>query len=263
MNRDFNQLYVSRSLNHFKQGMKEKWNLKNYSNPNKPSIFLGIYNNEDLQFALNHQSYGIVIYGGNDLNPKRVKKLFSIKKNTFFTFGYAWIADFFIKHNIKYKQMILPIKKFDDLKPTKLGKNIYVYIGQPNNKRYEYFKFDEVIIPLIENFGENRVIWVKGNSHVNFKSLVENYYNDCFIFVKPNIRGGSTTMWELAHMGRKTIAQNQGGATNVLEYRDLNHMIDLIYEESKKIGTVQNEVHDSIKEIFQNNDDWLKLNFWK
>ena len=58
--------------------------------------------------------------------------------------------------------------------------------------------------------------------------------------LKPNIRG-STTMWELAHMGRKTIAQNQGGATNVLEYRDLNHMIDLIYEESKKIGTVQNK----------------------
>ena len=114
--------------------------------------------------------------------------------------------------------MILPIKKFDNLKPTKLGKNIYVYIGQPHNKRYEYFKFDEVIIPLIENFGENRVIWVKGNSHVNFKSLVENYYNDCFVFVKPNIKGGSTTMWELAHMGRKTISQKQGGAPNVLEF---------------------------------------------
>ena len=69
-------------------------------------------------------------------------------------------------------------------------------------------------------------------------------------------------MWELAHMGRKTIAQNQGGASNVLEYKSLDHMIDLIYEESEKIGTIQEDVYNNIKNIFQESDEWLSLKFW-
>ena len=39
-------------------------------------------------------------------------------------------------------------------------------------------------------------------------------------------------------------------------------MIDLIYEESEKIGTLQEEVYDKIKNIFQVSDDWLFLKFW-
>ena len=262
MNRDFNQIYISRSLAHFRNGMKERWDLIDYIDENKPAVFWGIYNEDDFKTALNHQSYGIVIYAGNDLQPDKVKKLFSVKKNTFFTFGYGWNIDFFKKYKIIHKQMILPVKSFDNLKPTKLGKNIYIYIGQPENKRYDYFKFDEIISPLIENFGEDRVNWVEKHLTLNFKSLVDDYYSKSFIYVKPNQRGGSTTMWELAHMGRKTIAQNQGGAPNVLEYRDLDHIIDLIYEESEKIGTVQTEVYDSIKNIFQESNEWLNLKFW-
>ena len=126
----------------------------------------------------------------------------------------------------------------------------------------EIIKFDEIVVPLIENFGQNRVIWVKENNPISFQDLVNNYYRKSFVFVKPNERGGSTTMWELAHMGRKTIAQNQGDAPNVLEYKNLEHMIDLIYEESEKIGTIQKGVYDSMKNIFQESDEWLYLKFW-
>ena len=153
-----------------------------------------------------------------------------------------------------YKQM----KEY----PTPLGKNIYVYVGQPNNQRFEYFKFDEIIIPLIDHFGYDRVMWVKGGETLNFQSLVNNYYNKSFVFIKPNERGGSTTMWELAHMGRKTISRNQGDAPNVLNYKNLDHMIDLIYEESEKIGTLQLDVYKNVKNIFQKSNEWLYLKYW-
>ena len=158
--------------------------------------------------------------------------------------------------------MILPIKDFNAFNLTPLGKNIYVYVGQPEKKRYDYFYFDEIIVPLIDNFGEKRVMWVKEDSAINIQKLIEDYYNKSFVFVKPNERGRSTTMWEMAHMGRKTIAQNQGGAPNVLEYSDLDHMIDLIYQESEKIGTIQEDIYNNIKNIFQESDEWLYLKFW-
>ena len=72
--------------------------------------------------------------------------------------------------------MILPLKDYNNLKPCKLGKNIYIYLGQPQNKRYDYFKFDKIVLPLIDNFGEKRVIWVKENKPISFKDLVRNYY---------------------------------------------------------------------------------------
>ena len=262
MSRDFSQIYVSKTLTHFKVNIKKKWNLVDYHNKDIPSIFFGVYREQDLKIILNHQSYGIIIFGGNDLHKDQVLKIFEYKKDTFFTFGYGWMLDFFKKLNIPHKYMVLPIKKMETLKPTPLGKNIYIYIGWSNIKRYKYFKFDEIILPLIDNFGENRVIWVKENNSINFASLVKDYYNNSFVFVKTNQRGGSTTMWELALMGRKTIAQNQGGAPNVLEYKNLDHMIDLIYEESKKIGTVQECVYNSTKKIFQESDEWLYLKFW-
>ena len=263
MTKDFKQIQVSTSLTHFKEGFKNKWDLVDYFNKNLPAIFWGVYNDNDLENILNHNSYAIIIFAGNDLRKEQTLKIFNSKnKDKIFTFGFAWYNHFFQKFNIPYKEMILPIKDFSRLSPTPLGKNIYVYLGQPNNRRYDYFKFDEIIIPLIDNFGKKRVTWVKENYAISFENLVKNYYEDSFVFVKPNERGGATTMWELAHMGRKTIAQNQGGAPNVVEYKDLNHIIDLVYEESEKIGTIQNEVHANIKNIFQLSNNWLDLKFW-
>ena len=263
MTKDFKQIQVSSSLKHFKEGIKNKWDLIDYSDCNKPAVFLGVYNESDLNNILKHNSYSIIFFGGNDLQKDTVLKIFNSKnKDKIFTFGYAWYNHFFQKFNIPFKEMILPIKDYSNLKPTPLGKNIYVYLGQPNNFRYDYFKFDDVVLPLIDNFGKKRVIWVKEDHPISFQDLVKNYYENSFIFVKPNERGGSTTMWELAHMGRKTLSQNQGGAPNVLEYKNLNHMIDLIYEESEKINTIQQKVHDNIKNIFQVSNDWLDLNFW-
>ena len=200
MDRDFLQIKVSESLIHLKENIKERWNLEDYDNPNLPAVFFGVYNANDLKIILDHNSYGIIIFGGNDLQKDKVLQIFNIKKDKFFTFGYAWLSSFFDKYQISYKEMILPIKDFNAFNLTPLGKNIYVYVGQPEKKRYDYFYFDEIIVPLIDNFGEKRVMWVKEDSAINIQKLIEDYYNKSFVFVKPNERGGSTTMWEMAHM---------------------------------------------------------------
>ena len=262
MNRDFNQIYISNSISHFKKNMKKKWGLVDYHDNKSPAIFWGAYNKKDLKIILNHKSYGIMLFAGNDLREDKTKKIFDRKRKTFFTSAYGWRSDLLNEYGIHPKKMILPVKDYSNLKPAPLGKCIYIYIGQPNNQRYEYFKYDEIIVPLIEHFGEKRVIWVKEKEPISFNDLVTDYYTNSFIYIKPNERGGSTSMWDMGFMGRKTIANNQGNLPNVIGYKDLNHMIDLIYEESNKIGTIQEDIHHQTKQVFQTTDEWLYLKFW-
>ena len=106
--------------------------------------------------------------------------------------------------------------------------------------------------------------WVIENesSTLPMNELIEKYYNDCFVFVKPHERGGVTTMYDLAHMGRKTIGKGETNLPNFREYSDIKNLLDLIMEESKFIGQVRNDVATSLNDHFIG-DEWLNLNYWK
>ncbi len=69
-------------------------------------------------------------------------------------------------------------------------------------------------------------------------------------------------MWELGHMGRKTITFNQGDIPNVLNYKSFDEIVSHIKNEEIKIGTLQNEVAEQTKNIFMNGDNWLKFDFY-
>lgn len=69
--------------------------------------------------------------------------------------------------------------------------------------------------------------------------------------------GGMTTVRELAYMGRKTICNSLYKFPSLIPYRDQNDIIELINEESKKIGTIQPSI------ISHNiNNEWLYTDFW-
>jgi len=70
-------------------------------------------------------------------------------------------------------------------------------------------------------------------------------------------------MWELGHMGIKTIAQAQGKLPNVLEYKNIDQVVDLIRQEEKKIGTIQCGVARQTRSVITTDDSWLKISFWK
>jgi len=68
-------------------------------------------------------------------------------------------------------------------------------------------------------------------------------------------------MYDLAHMGRKTIGKGEVNLPNFIEYSDLNNLIDLVVEESKYIGKVREDVANGLKNHFLGNE-WLNINFW-
>ena len=50
------QVYFADTLDFFKEDFLRRWELKEYNNPNEPSLFVGLYNNEDVNTFTNHKS---------------------------------------------------------------------------------------------------------------------------------------------------------------------------------------------------------------
>jgi hypothetical protein len=243
-------------MDHFATNYRARWNLSNYTDANEPTVMLGYYRPEDDIFVNNHKGPIIMHWGGNDLTKTRAIKL-NNRSNTY-QHGYGWFSDTLNSWDIVHKKCNIPYRSYTDFKPTPLGDKIYVYKGWLND-RGKYFLWNEVIVPLFNKLGEDRFVYGRGHTH---QYIHDNFYNNCFLYIKPNERGGSTSMWELAHMGRKTIANRQGEAPNVINYQTIDDIIDIIERESVKIGTIQERVAIDTHNHFMHDDCWLNLDWW-
>lgn len=255
---EFSQAHVSSMIRqYFEQGFHSRWNLEKYTDSNKPCVFFGLYTEEDRKAFLNHKSYSIVIWGGGEFNDENV--IFASTKEKAILVGYGWMIEKYQKLGISYQKLIVPVKDYSMFKPSTLGDKVYVYAGIHGN-RHGYFKWGSIIKPLMKEYGEDRFIYT---SFRNINELVEEYYNNCFLYIKPNERGGSTAMWELGLMGRKTVANSQGNLPNVVGYKNLDEIKRIIDIEAKKIGTIQNTLAEEVKSCFVNTNEWLNLEYYE
>lgn len=257
----FEQVRVSDRLKFFEKDFKLKWNLKDYKNLNKPAVFLGLYTDKDIEDFKKHKSKSFVIFGGADLNPKTLNEIqkFFISKRSY-TFGYPGeFSNTLESFNIPHKKFHLEVKNYSKFQPTPLGDKIYVYRGAKKKVNPTYYKWDEIVLPLVEEFGEERIIYTNLET---IDDLIENYYKKSFVYVKPTPKGGCTTMFELGFMGRKTIGIGHENLGNFIKYKDVDNLITLIKEESKYIGQIRNEVSIQTKNCFIG-PEWLNLKFWK
>jgi len=255
-----NQVRVSNSLSHFKESFLNRWELKTYYNPNEPAIFFGLYLKEDWEVLKNHKSYALIVWGGNDQSIDAFKRVKQLCKNRLLGSPAYRPSMIEIFENIQYpfREMKLPLKDYSIFKPTKLGDKIYVYNGWKYS-RNDYFKWESDIKPVIKEFGEERVIFTKNQK---IEDLIENYYKKSFVFIKPEPKGGSTTMWEMGHMGIKTISKGQGNLPHVIDYKDKDHLIDLIKKEECKINTIQEGLANLVSKQLYSSSNWKLLDFW-
>ncbi len=293
MQDDFSQCYVSRGVDFFKENILKSWSCADYHDPNAPAIFIGVYHPEDIERFINHKSYKILFLGGSDF--ENVKKIPSFN-NTFCPVFSQSLNHQLSSRGVICKPWPVSVKDFNHIPTnTPLGDKIYVYSG---NYQRDYLNdnsglnkglFKECIVPLIEHLGEDRFIFA---SHLSMQDLIEKVYTNAFIFIKPNELGGNSTMWELAHMGRKTIACNMYGAPNlynaelkyakpsfksmlgfkkknyskypthnVTGYANIDTVLGYIEKEQGKIGTINHDVINATQSLFTEMP-WKKLNFW-
>lgn len=255
---DFTQAHVSFMVKqYFEEGFRSRWKLEEYSDPNKPCVFFGLYTEEDRNIFLNHKSYSIVIWGGGEFNDANI--LLAANKEKSILIGYGWMIEKYKTLGIPYQKVILPVKDYSMFKPSPLGDKVYVYAGIHGN-RHGYFKWDSMIKPLFKEYGEDKFIFT---SYRDIDELIEEYYNNCFLYIKPNEKGGSTAMWELGLMGRKTVANSQGSLPNVIEYSTIDDIKKTIDTEAKKIGTIQDTLAKEVNNCLMNTNEWLNLTYYE
>lgn len=260
MIQDFKQAYISPVLKeYFGEDFLTKYSLDWYNDIFSPSIFFGLYLKEDISYMAEHKGPKIIIWGGNDMNPEIFRYVADLQKTQPI---YTWypegdISNMIESYGIQLKRINVALKDYSLYTPTPLGENIYVYKGILGN-RSDYFQWEETITPLIEVFGQDRIIYT---DNVSSLELIETMYKNCFVYVKPNPKGGCTTMWELGHMGRKTLGVGMKESKFFTNYSSINNLIELIVEESKNIGKFQSKVAQATKNSFIGHE-WLTLNFW-
>jgi len=178
-----------------------------------------------------------------------------------------------------HDEIYVPMKSYDRYKSTMLGDKIWFHLGFSGTNGV----MNNLIPNMIEEFGTDRIRYVDTRGHrpsiINDTKhyivkkdadYMHTQYKETFVYIKPSPSKGSTTMWELGNMGRRTICPGHETLDNVVSIaggwlQDLNHqlLIDSIKKEESRIGTMQNEVANITKGYHIQDKSWMQLNFWK
>ena len=141
------QIRVSRSIQFFSKRMKDKYNLIEYDDVNKPAFFMGLYGPEDYQALSKHKGVCVVIWCGSDaMVAHKYSEKYNIKKQNYYHIAIgSFIASDLKELGITFKQV--PISPSDiNISPKPTGESIYVYSSKSNPEFY-----GETLIQEIKN----------------------------------------------------------------------------------------------------------------
>ncbi len=245
------QVYVSGGVKFFRQGFKDRWGMGDYNNIRKPAIFIGMYNNTDIEVLKRHKGFKVVWLTGVDRgNAQQVMSVpgvvFCLSK-----IGLDWFKETMGGVPDQYKVVRLPIKDYSGFEPVPLGKNVYCYVGKGNNKG----KFREELIREIA--AKSRHPFLFGIQGQSIHRIKKQYYTQSFINIKLNPFAGTTSAYELAHMGRRSVCNRAD--LWYINWQDVDHVVDIIEEESKKIGMMPECL---VPDDHFVGEEWLNVNFW-
>lgn len=243
------QSRVSSAINHFKQGFLKKWNLSNYYDINAPAVFLGVYTDQDVLAIKNHKGFKLVVFCGRDIfNAQKFKDI-----NCYFATG-VFQKELSIYGN-RVKSVNICIKDYSEFKPGPLGDKIYCYMRTKESQHQLGYK---VLIELMHKIGKEQfIIGYLGN---DMTKVINDYYAKSFINLNFNPVGGITSVFEMAHMGIKSVSNYKSPFT--IGYESIDDIVKTIELERKKIGTIQNKVSEDAINWVKSDNEWLTVGYY-
>jgi hypothetical protein len=247
------QACVGHSVRFFKSKFLSRWGLVDYYDINKPCVFLEGRNLSPL--IQKHNSYKIIVptfpYDLPDANiVTNREKLFIISPP---------LSPDYFPAEIKTKNITIELKDYSLFKPNVLGDKIYNYTGFINGWNYPWQ--GDKILELQKNINFEIITTNHQNlsDYHDIDFLKENFYDKCFLNLNFSFpTHGMSTVIEMGLMGRKTILnEDYYKFPSILGYLNDAHVVHLINQESKKIGTVQPSINPHTA-----GDEWLDTDFW-
>jgi hypothetical protein len=241
------QASVAGCLNFFKNGFLTRWKLSDYYNPKEPCFFLGA---EQVDIINQHKGLKI-IYLASRYDCEFLKYLKN--DNDIILHWSPYLTD---NNDFRVKKVEIEIKDYSIFKPNILGNKIYSYIGFDSRK--QEFNYDILMeIQKKINFEIDYTIISNLEDYFDINYLKEKYYDNCFLNLNLSDGTGMTTVRELGLMGRKTITNSPYNFPSQIPYNDIDDIVYIINDESKKIGTIQPSMDcHTVK------DEWLDIIFW-
>ena len=221
------QIYVSYSLQHFKNRVKKKFNLKDYTNKQKPCIFFGVYDKNDINNIRNHQTISYVMPGGSDLpNCKHVVnenvRFISISRNIQARFQAVGENSTLVNFNLVDRNLFKPVSKTDS--------KIFIYDGfikKPQNAKIYGKQYHDQVRKKLPQY---QYIF---SSDLNLPyEKMPDIYAQCFIGLRLTANDGNANMvQEMEAMGIPVVHNfsNYG-----LKWKNVDDIIKHILDKASK-----------------------------
>lgn len=245
------QVYLSKSVESFRDQLKEKYKLIDFYDKNEPVFIFGMHREEDYTFASSHIPYKIIFWCGSDsMNKNTLNKLHNIKNVTHIA-GSRFVSNDLKKYDINHKVIPITTASFD-LPLCPRGDSIYFY----HCSKKDAFFYGMNHIDYIKNKTNIDIIFTEYNTYSH--SQLIKIYQKCFIGLRLTEHDGiPTTVCELGLMGRRII--HNGDQPNAINYTDIDHVVELIKNEFTLRHEDNNHIANEMRKFLNVSDSWLYI----
>lgn len=235
----------------------KKYSLRHYYNANAPAVFFSLWGYGALK---NHKSFALIVWRGTDI-VKMESRLKSIKKrkNTYHVAISSYISDDLKKYGIKHK--FIPVVGVDNkyFKPTPMGNEIYAYV--PNSSKKYYDRYGKKLIDKISKKCKYKINVVASDQYKRKK--IAEIYEKCFCGLRFTEHDGlPSQVVEMGLMGRRNF-YNGNIPGSIRWENNVDHMIEKIEEEAKKINTIDYDYARTVSDFINVGSKWLNTEFWE
>jgi hypothetical protein len=236
------QVRFAGAVSFFRDKFSSRWNLQDLTDTNAPALFIGVYNQDDIDAVNAHQGFKVLMithilpHCFNSLSPA----------NLWIMRGNNMPCDV-DQTKYKVKSVNVQMKDYSKFKPTVLGDKIYCYLGDWAQKDYYKYSLAEQLKSLVKHEFIYGFIDKSKPETLTDEYLINEIYAKCFVNLQMSTHGGRVGAIEMGYMGRNTIFSSS-----------VDEIVKRINLESSKIGTIQQSV---IEPNFFN-DEWKRLSFW-
>lgn len=246
----------------FRDAFKNKFNLGNYVNTNRPVIFFGCYQ-KNYPYVFSHNGLCVIIWAGSDsmhlANNPYLARRFKSKTNIKHIAISNFISDDLTKAGIEHR--VIPIVPFDnyDLRPAPLGNGIYFYSSHINPEFYG----SEIVEKIKRNFPNNKfyTCYAKPPDCIP-RAEIKKIYEKCAIGLRLTPHDGlSNTVIEMGLMGRKCIWN--GKSPNAIPWKYVIDICENIEKELKRVGQTDLVMAEKVRKFLCINHDFLTTEFYE
>jgi len=225
------QIHVSKSLEHLKDRIYKKYDLVPYNDINTPSIFFGIYSNEDISTIHKHIGNKYIMFGGSDVpNCKKINST----TNT----GYIAISENIYnrlkKYDIDSNTVYLNLVDTELFKPVHtVGSKIFIYDGickKADNATIYGKKYYDIVCNQLPQY---EYIY---SSDLNAKyEEMPKIYSECFIGLRLTSHDGNANMVQEMEAMEIPVVHNM--SKYGLKWKTADDVVNIILK-YKKIITI-------------------------